>query len=79
MDPMLWELLAEGSPDDTVEVLIKLAGPERALPASIDVVARLGAIASCRIRRGDIEAIRRSEAVESMKGPRTIPVDLPSP
>lgn len=77
MDPMLWELLAEGSPDDMVEVLVKLSRPEKTLPSSVYIVARIGDIVSCRIRRGDIETIRRHEAVFSMKGPRKITINWP--
>jgi peptidoglycan hydrolase-like protein with peptidoglycan-binding domain len=77
MDPMLWELLAEGFPDDFIEVLIKLSDFEGGLPESIEVIARIGNIASCRIRRGDIETVRVNKSVASMKAPRTISLDLP--
>jgi hypothetical protein len=69
MDALLWELLAEGSPDDQIEVLIKLSEVGTMPVDSIRIVAQLGNIASCRIRRGDIEAVRNNSAVLSMKAP----------
>lgn len=77
MDPILWELLAEGSPDDYVDVLIRLSDLDVHPAGRIEEVARIGNIASCRIRRGDIMAIRGMEGVFSMKGPRIMAVEPP--
>lgn len=77
MDAMLWEVLADGSPDDRVEVLIKMSDLGDLPGEAIEVVAKIGNIASCRIRRGDIETIRGFESVFSMKGSKTLTLDLP--
>ena len=77
MDALLWELLADGSPDDRVEVLIKLSELGHVPADRIEVVAQIGKIVSCRIRRGDIEAVRELEGVVSMKASRTLSIDLP--
>jgi subtilisin family serine protease len=74
MDALLWEILEEGDPDDIIEVLVKLSDPG-VLPESVEVVAQIGNIISCRIRRGDIEKIRNERAVASMKAPRTLQVE----
>lgn len=72
MDALLWELLSDGNADDTVEVLIRL-NEQSVLPAvPVEMVAQIGNIMSCRIRRGDIAHIRRDAAVASMKAPRKI-------
>src|SRR4051812_16504548 len=77
MDALLWELLAEGSPDEQVEVLIKLSELGKFPSGPIEIVAQMGNILSCRIRRGDIETIRRDDAVFSMKAPKTLNLDPP--
>jgi subtilisin family serine protease len=77
MDALLWELLAEGSPNDRVEVLIKLSDLVKVPSDNIEIVAQIGNIASCRIRRGDIETVRGLEGVLSMKASKTLSIDLP--
>ena len=76
MDALLWEVLANGSPDDTVEVLVKLTTLEK-IPARVQIVAQIGLIASCRIRRGDIEVVRADENVASMKASKMMTLDPP--
>jgi peptidoglycan hydrolase-like protein with peptidoglycan-binding domain len=68
MDPALHELLAEGAPDDEVAVVLRLA-PDRPAPPGVRIVARFGAIATCRLQRGDILLVRADPAVHSMKAP----------
>lgn len=75
MDAMLWELLAEGSPDDKVEVLIKLSELEVTPLDAVEIVARIGNIASGRIRRGDIEKVRGYKNILSMKASKVLSVD----
>jgi len=77
MDAQLWELLAEGSPHDQVEVLIRLTELEKFPNGIVKAVAEIGHIASCRIRRGDIESIHADDAVVSMKGEKLVYLDPP--
>lgn len=67
MDPALLELYAEGSPDDEVAVIIRLSDPSD-LPGSVRIIARFGSIATCRLPRRDIPAVRTH--VQSMKAPK---------
>ena len=68
MDPALIELYEDGSADDIVSVILRLApGPP---PAGVTIVARFGPIATCRVRRGDIPRVRASIQVLSMKAAR---------
>jgi len=76
MDALLWEVLSKGSPDDTVEVLIKLSDI-RKIPKHISILAQIGDITSCRILRGDIELIRQDPNVVSMKASKTFAPDPP--
>src|SRR4051812_35392511 len=68
MDPALQELLAEGAPDDEVAVVLRLAS-EHPAPPGVRIVARFGAIATCRLRRSEILLVRADPAVYSMKAP----------
>lgn len=77
MDAMLWELLAVGAPDEQVEVLIKLSDLGRFPSGPIEIVAQIGDILSCRIRKGDIRSVRSDVAVWSMKASRTLTLDPP--
>ena len=54
MDPALVELFSEGAPDDEVSVILRLADP-LVVPIGVRIVARFGNIATCRLRRGDID------------------------
>ncbi len=76
MDALLWEVLATGSPDDTIEVLIKLSHQGN-VPEGVNIVAQIGQIASCRIKRGEIEKIRTDVNVVSMKASKTLSLDPP--
>lgn len=67
MESALLELAEEGGPDDQVSVIVRLR-EDGAVPAPVRVIARFGLIATCRLRRGDIEAVRAQ--VESMKRPQ---------
>lgn len=66
MDPALQELVAEGTADDEVAVILRLA-EGAAPPEGARIVTRFGSIATCRLRRGDIPRVRSAEAVLSMK------------
>jgi outer membrane protein OmpA-like peptidoglycan-associated protein/subtilisin family serine protease len=68
MDPALVELFEDGSADDIVSVILRLApGPP---PSGVTVVSRFGPIATCRLRRGDILRVRAEAQVLSMKAAR---------
>lgn len=77
MDAMLWELLSEGEPDDIVEVLVRVSElPE--LPIDrISIVAQIGDILSCRIKRSDILLVYENDAIVSMKAQRFLYLDPP--
>jgi phosphatidylserine/phosphatidylglycerophosphate/cardiolipin synthase-like enzyme/subtilisin family serine protease len=68
MDPALVELYEEGSADDIVSVILRLA-PGAPL-VGVRVVSRFGPIATCRLRRGDIPRVRAEAQVLSMKAAR---------
>lgn len=70
MDPALRELL-EGDPEATIEAIIRL-DPDRQPPPGVTVVAQFGEIASCRLRRGDVESAWAQEYVRSLKAPRLV-------
>lgn len=79
MDPALEELVAGGSPDDEVAVLVRL-NDAAASPPGIRIVAQFGNVATCRIRRRDIPTVRASEPIASMKAARLYgPSDLDAP
>ena len=67
VESALIELAEEGAPDDRVSLLIRLRDDGH-VPAAIRVITRFGNIVTCRMRRGDIEAVRRD--VASMKRPQ---------
>jgi len=77
MDALLWELLEEGSPDDHVKVLIRLSELEEFSPNDVTIIAQIGSITSCRIRRGDIKSVRANNAVASMKAQKVLYLDPP--
>lgn len=74
MEALLWEVLSQGSADDIVEVLIKLTDSE-SVPENATIVAKIGNVVSCRIRRGDIEQIRGDNRVASMKASRLLQIE----
>jgi subtilisin family serine protease len=76
MDPNLVELFEAGSPDDEVSVILRLE-TGAAPPTQVRVVSQFGEVATARVRRGDIAAVRRSPAVKSLKASRY--VTPPSP
>src|ERR1700758_5122370 len=74
MDPALWELLrveAGVDGDRVLEAIIRLARPGIEIP-DVRVVARFGAIATCRIRARDVIAVRARPDVISLKAPRLL-------
>lgn len=66
MEAALWKLYEEGTPDDEVAVIIRLADP-LTVPDGVRIIARFGLIATCRLRRGDIPNVRQQSPVRSMK------------
>ncbi|UUL84064.1 S8 family serine peptidase [Sphingomonas qomolangmaensis] len=78
MESALLELAEEGGPDELVSVIVRLR-EGGGVPAPIRVIARFGLIATCRLRRGDIAAVRTQ--VASMKRPQyyTPTPDTPTP
>src|SRR5687767_3950425 len=77
MDALLWELLSEGSPDDIVQVLVRLTEVDRTSFPRLRILAQIGDIASCRIRRGDIPEVRNLNMVFSMKARKVLYLDPP--
>ena len=69
MDPALQQLMAEGAPDDEVAVLLRLSD-STAAPPHVRLIAQFGNIATCRLQRSDIIAVRSSAPVRSMKAAR---------
>jgi len=67
VDPALLELYAEGSPDDEVAVILRLSDLSD-LPPSVRIITRFGTIATCRLPRREIPAVRTH--VQSMKAPK---------
>ena len=70
MDPALWEIYEEGSVDDEVSVILRLADQSKA-PADVRVIASFGKpnakIVTARCLRRDIQRIHDSDEVVSMK------------
>lgn len=66
MEPALLELYSEGTPDDEVAVILRMADPLLPLDG-VRVVARFGNIATVRVRRGDIPGVWSQTPVLSMK------------
>src|SRR5260370_5090019 len=69
MDPGLWELLQEGSPEDEVAVILRLHDPNQP-PPGVRVVAHFGTVATVRLQRADILATRANPNVLSAKAAR---------
>lgn len=70
MDAALFELL-EGAPDEEVAAILRLR-PGEPPPRGVRLHARFGEIATCRLRRGDIVAVRADPTVLSMKASRPL-------
>ena len=75
MDPALREVLRHGSEDDEVEAIIRFTEDAAPPPPGVLLVARFGAIATCRLRRGDIEHVRENELVANLKASRLLGPD----
>lgn len=73
MDPALCEML-EGEPEEELEVIIRLRRPGVA-PPRVRLVAQFGEIATCRLQRSNIRAVRQDEEVLSLKASRKIVAD----
>ncbi len=67
MDPALAELLlAEGNTDRMIEAIIRLRQPGLDVPG-VRMVARFGTVATCRLRAGDVAAVRAHPNEVSLK------------
>ncbi|MBM2577997.1 S8 family serine peptidase [Jannaschia sp. Os4] len=71
MDPQLWEEIAHGAPDSSVEAIARLR-PGIAPPAALRLRARFGPIVTARLDRRDILAVRAHPAVASLKAGRRL-------
>jgi Subtilase family len=76
VDPALWAEL-EGPPDDVIAALMRLAPGARA-PDRVRVVTQFGDVATVRLLRRDLLAVRQDPAVASLKAPRTMVPDRPN-
>lgn len=74
MDPALWNVLESGRATDTVAVLLRLR-PHAATPEGVHTVAQYGAIATARVARGAIVALREHPDVISLKAARELRPD----
>ncbi len=71
MDPALWELIEEGNGDDEIAAIIRLGQPGTP-PDGVRLVAQFADIATCRLKRVAIPAVREEEEVVSFKAPRLL-------
>ncbi|MFI5893992.1 S8 family serine peptidase [Actinoplanes sp. NPDC051513] len=74
MDPALWERLRTGEEageDRAIEAIVRLRRPDAEIPG-VRMVARFGAIATCRIAPADIVAVHAHPEVFSLKAARVI-------
>ena len=73
MDPALWELLEsrEVPDDEEVECIIRLDRPDVDV-AGVRLVACFGHVATCRVRRDDVLAVRGHPNVLSLKASRPL-------
>ncbi|MEJ7599013.1 MAG: S8 family serine peptidase [Kofleriaceae bacterium] len=76
MDPSLWAEL-EGPRDDIVAALIRIA-PGATPPEHIRIVTQIDDIATIRVRRGDLLALREHPSVVSVKAPRPMVPERPT-
>lgn len=65
MDPKLWELIEAGPDEDEVALIIRRVAGEP-LPPEVRLVADFGEIATCRMPRGAIRAVREHASVQFM-------------
>jgi subtilisin family serine protease len=77
MDPALWELLQEGESQDEVAAIARLSKPD-AVPQGVRVIAQMGNIITCRLRRDTIREVRSDAIVESLKASHFLGAD-PNP
>ncbi len=74
MDPALRELLRSGidaDPERTIEAIIRLDRPGIEIPG-VELVARFGAIATCRLRACDVVEVHAHDHVVSLKAARPL-------
>ncbi|MEO1731766.1 MAG: phage tail tip lysozyme [Pseudomonadota bacterium] len=71
MDPQLFEELARGDDEAEIDAIIRL-WPNRAPPEQVRIVSRFGDIATCRMKRGDIIAVRQHPSTRSLKASRRL-------
>ena len=70
MDPALWELIEGDATDEVAAVARFHAGMP--VPDRVRVVSRFGEVATLRLARGEILAVRQHPSVASLKAPRLV-------
>src|SRR5262249_10654354 len=75
MDAALWELLEEGESQDEIAAIIRLGQPGGA-PPGVRLIAEVGPLATCRLKRRDIVSTREAEEVASFKAARIFGPDI---
>lgn len=75
IDPGLLELAATGGPDDEIMAIVRLHDAAH-VPGRIRVIARFGAIVTCRVRRRDVVVVHSDPAVASMKAASPVIPDV---
>jgi outer membrane protein OmpA-like peptidoglycan-associated protein/subtilisin family serine protease len=76
MEPALLELSEQGEGGDEVAAVVRLSSPDGPPPPGARIVARLGEIATIRLRRDQLAAVRDSVEVSSLKAPRLFAPDV---
>ncbi|HEY3002748.1 MAG TPA: S8 family serine peptidase [Kribbellaceae bacterium] len=71
MDPALAELLRDTLVPGSIEAIIRLDAPDTRVPG-VRMVARFGRIATCRVQRDAVAAVRRHAGVHSLKAARLV-------
>jgi hypothetical protein len=69
MDPKIRELLVFARPDEEIECVLLLR-PGHDPPFSVHTVARIGDVATCRVRVDEIVALRRHPSLLALKASR---------
>lgn len=75
MDPQLWEEIAIGDANGEIDAIIRLKKNTRP-PEQIRIVSQFGDIATCRMLRRDILAVRQHPSVRSLKASRRLNNDV---
>lgn len=74
MDPALSEILHHHGGAEVIEVVVRMQNAA-AIPEGLQVIARFGNVATCRLRCEKIPALWADEAVASLKAPRVMALE----